>query len=264
MSIKICEKVKRCGRTTCSEVAEELLQVIRKEHVEAGDSKVCDEKNIRRRLYDALNVLEAVNVVTKDSKDITWKGMPTDHQHEYRRLKAERDVRKKRMKDKEEALREQLMQQVSYSNLVRYNERRDQAHHVRLGDKIPLPFVIFNAHPYAEVHCDASCDLSHVMLNVNAPFALHDDNSILRQMGLNQTTIADLQLMLPEDMLNYCQKQSVLRGILSRKRGLHNVIVAVQGVAMSDRRDWAQPPKPKRMKMSMPRKGGGGYYRYRY
>lgn len=36
-----------------------------------------DEKNIRRRVYDALNVLMAMNIIFKDKKDIQWKGLPS-------------------------------------------------------------------------------------------------------------------------------------------------------------------------------------------
>jgi len=35
-----------------------------------------DEKNIRRRVYDALNVLMAMDIISKDKKEIQWKGFP--------------------------------------------------------------------------------------------------------------------------------------------------------------------------------------------
>jgi hypothetical protein len=35
-----------------------------------------DEKNIRRRVYDALNVLMAMEIISKDKKEIQWKGLP--------------------------------------------------------------------------------------------------------------------------------------------------------------------------------------------
>jgi hypothetical protein len=35
-----------------------------------------DEKNIRRRVYDALNVLMAMGIITKNKKTITWVGLP--------------------------------------------------------------------------------------------------------------------------------------------------------------------------------------------
>ena len=41
-----------------------------------------DQKNIRRRVYDALNVLMAMNIIYKDKKDINWLGFPTDSAQE--------------------------------------------------------------------------------------------------------------------------------------------------------------------------------------
>ena len=35
-----------------------------------------DEKNIRRRVYDALNVLMAMDIIAKEKKEIHWCGLP--------------------------------------------------------------------------------------------------------------------------------------------------------------------------------------------
>lgn len=35
-----------------------------------------DGKNIRRRVYDALNVLMAMDIISKDKKEIQWRGLP--------------------------------------------------------------------------------------------------------------------------------------------------------------------------------------------
>lgn len=35
-----------------------------------------DEKNIRRRVYDALNVLEACGAISKSAKTISWVDWP--------------------------------------------------------------------------------------------------------------------------------------------------------------------------------------------
>lgn len=49
-----------------------------------------DEKNIRRRVYDALNVLMALGVIEKDKKQIFWKGMRTTRESDVERARAER------------------------------------------------------------------------------------------------------------------------------------------------------------------------------
>jgi len=44
----------------------------------ALDPKQFDERNVRRRVYDALNVLMAVGVIRKDkaTRKILWQGLP--------------------------------------------------------------------------------------------------------------------------------------------------------------------------------------------
>lgn len=45
-----------------------------------------DQKNIRRRVYDALNVLMAMNIISKEKKEIKWLGLPTNSAQEYQNL----------------------------------------------------------------------------------------------------------------------------------------------------------------------------------
>lgn len=183
VSVKICEKV-QSGNTTYNDVADDLIRQLKEEEELTGCEKRCDDKNVRRRVYDALNVLMAVDVIAKENnKDIRWKGIPDESQETCRRFVAERDHRKKKIKEKQEAMIEQLRNQVSYRNLVIYNQRRENVSELNV-EKIPVPFITLNAHPYTEIHCDASRDLSQLMIDVNAPFAVHDDNTILRCMGL--------------------------------------------------------------------------------
>ena len=45
-----------------------------------------DQKNIRRRVYDALNVLMAMNIISKEKKEIRWIGLPTNSAQECQTL----------------------------------------------------------------------------------------------------------------------------------------------------------------------------------
>ena len=49
-----------------------------------------DEKNIRRRVYDALNVLMAMDIITKDRKEISWRGLPSNSKDELEALRVSR------------------------------------------------------------------------------------------------------------------------------------------------------------------------------
>lgn len=46
-----------------------------------------DEKNIRRRVYDALNVLLALDIIARDKKDIHWKGLPSTNVQDLEKIK---------------------------------------------------------------------------------------------------------------------------------------------------------------------------------
>lgn len=74
-SMKVCEKVQEKGKTTYNEVADDLVTEELKNN--SYDNN-CDQKNIRRRVYDALNVLMAINVISKDKKEIRWIGLPAN------------------------------------------------------------------------------------------------------------------------------------------------------------------------------------------
>lgn len=56
----------------------QLLFVVQEANGQPLDSSNYDQKNIRRRVYDALNVLMAMNIISKDKKEIRWIGLPTN------------------------------------------------------------------------------------------------------------------------------------------------------------------------------------------
>ncbi|KAE9447799.1 hypothetical protein C3L33_20297, partial [Rhododendron williamsianum] len=147
------KKVESKGRTTYSEVADEIVA----EFTEANSSAVSldkvEEKNIRRRVYDALNVLMALDIIFKEGKEIRWKGLPST------------DV-----KDMEQnkALRVKLMNQI--------------------GKKAAyLKDLEEQTNPHATVEIEISEDMQLVHFDFNStPFSLHDDAYILKLLRCYQ------------------------------------------------------------------------------
>ncbi|KAH7867137.1 hypothetical protein Vadar_029315 [Vaccinium darrowii] len=155
ISITVGNKVESKGRTTYSEVADEIVAEFTESNNSAVSLDKVEEKNIRRRVYDALNVLMALDVIVKEGKEIRWKGLPST------------DV-----KDMEQnkALREKLMNQIG-KKAAYLKELEEQTN------------------PHATVEIEISEDMQLVHFDFNStPFSLHDDAYILKLLRGYQPT----------------------------------------------------------------------------
>lgn len=181
-SMMVCKKVEEKGTTTYNEVADDLvIQVIEERQKDEPGAKF-DEKNIRRRVYDALNVLMAMDIIVKDKKSITWKGLPTSASQDLEMLSREKEFRLQEVIRKRQALQELLIQQVCFRNLVEHNHSEGPPS--ERNTKIPLPFIVVNTHSSAVIQCNMSRDLTDVMFDFSAPFEINDDNTILKRLGM--------------------------------------------------------------------------------
>lgn len=94
-SMKVCEKVRNKGFTSYNEVADELVL-----EFAAGMHGSADSQNIRRRVYDALNVLMAMNIISKEKKEIKWLGLPTNSVQECTALEKEKQTKLEQVQKK--------------------------------------------------------------------------------------------------------------------------------------------------------------------
>lgn len=152
---------------------------------EMGVVEKYDHKNIRRRVYDALNVLMAIDIIRKDKKEIRWLGLPSDASHDLKLLEAERMAMEKRVMEKRRVVSELVQRHLALKalicrNLRRHNEEEDEEDVVAIAsggratkarlimpengggggalpppnDRLPLPFILVNAPKDCRVHCE--------------------------------------------------------------------------------------------------------------
>ncbi|KAK8280308.1 hypothetical protein E1A91_D09G165400v1 [Gossypium mustelinum] len=183
-SMKVCEKVESKGRTTYNEVADELVAEFADpgNSVASPDQQQYDEKNIRRRVYDALNVLMAMDIISKDKKEIQWKGLPRTSLSDIEDLKTERLGLRNRIDKKAAYLHELEEQFVGLQNLIQRNEQLYSSGNAS-GGGVALPFILVQTRPHATVEVEISEDMQLVHFDFNStPFELHDDNYVLKAM----------------------------------------------------------------------------------
>ncbi|XP_017868144.1 PREDICTED: transcription factor Dp isoform X2 [Drosophila arizonae] len=181
-SMKVCEKVQEKGKTTYNEVADDLVAEEMKNN--SYDNN-CDQKNIRRRVYDALNVLMAINVISKDKKEIRWIGLPANSAEQFNALEEQNMLCRERIKQKNEMLREMIMQHVAFKGLVERNKRAESQGVVPSpNSSIQLPFIIVNTHKSTKINCSVTNDKSEYIFKFDNTFEMHDDIEVLKRMGL--------------------------------------------------------------------------------
>jgi len=212
-SMKVCEKVRKKGTTSYNEVADELVAEFTNPSLMTSPTDQYDQKNIRRRVYDALNVLMAMNIISKEKKEIRWLGLPTNSLQECLNLEKDKQRRIERIKLKTQQLHDLILQQISFKNLVERNRRvENKCGPPAANSAIQLPFIIVNTSRKTVIDCSISNDKMEYLFNFNDKFEIHDDIEVLKRMGMvlgldkGECSEGDLQKakgMVPKSLENY-------------------------------------------------------------
>ena len=78
-------------------------------------------------MYDALNVLMAMDIISKEKKEISWVGLPTNAHRDLDILKAERETRLTELAKKREVLKDLVVQQIGFKRLCERNRLESEA-----------------------------------------------------------------------------------------------------------------------------------------
>uniref|UniRef100_A0A182S7W7 E2F/DP family winged-helix DNA-binding domain-containing protein n=1 Tax=Anopheles maculatus TaxID=74869 RepID=A0A182S7W7_9DIPT len=213
-SMKVCEKVKAKGTTTYNEVANELVAEETQNHHPGVDPATYDQKNIRRRVYDALNVLMAMKIISKEKKEIRWHGLPTSNTlHECEELEKENEKARRRIEVKQQQLLDLVQQHVALKSLIARNKSNEERGLVpNPSSAVQLPFIIVNTDRKNNINCNISNDKSEYSFKFEDSFEIHDDVQILKRIGLSlglekgQYTEAELKKiksMVPKSVEKY-------------------------------------------------------------
>eukprot|EP00188_Purpureofilum_apyrenoidigerum_P004830 Plantae.Rhodophyta-Purpureofilum_apyrenoidigerum.ctg5779.p1 GENE.Plantae.Rhodophyta-Purpureofilum_apyrenoidigerum.ctg5779~~Plantae.Rhodophyta-Purpureofilum_apyrenoidigerum.ctg5779.p1 ORF type:complete len:218 (-),score=63.06 Plantae.Rhodophyta-Purpureofilum_apyrenoidigerum.ctg5779:362-1015(-) len=141
-----------------------------------------DEKNIRRRVYDALNVLMAMDIIEKSKKEIRWRGLPYPKSRDETALKeVEKEMADKqtRLKEKRARIAELRAQKVALERLT----KRNAACHNRDSSKVYLPFIVVRTNASTEIDLEVEEGREAVCFTFNDNFDVEDEQTIMRRLG---------------------------------------------------------------------------------
>jgi len=134
LSLKVRDIVSKKKKTSYKEVADALLDDLKQKMKGRPQSEIAkEEQNVKRRVYDALNVLIAADVLRKEGKLVCCGtggskfGSSKKGNNDKEGLLEQIQELKKRKKEKLDALQELIFKSLAVRNLVRKNKEKELA-----------------------------------------------------------------------------------------------------------------------------------------
>lgn len=204
-TMRLCEKIEQKSEMTHNEIADELIADLREEHKAGQFDSPVKEKNVRRRVYDALNVLDAIGVVSKDKKHVEWVGWPgkkSDSESIVECLQKKKEKLVRNVNQKFKSTYRTSIKCFCLSNLVLRNSDAPmpvllEAHKkgILAPNPLPLPFLMIQAPSDARTDIMISENQRHASLNFyDTLFQVFDDEGVMRMMGLGEPCPSLLQI----------------------------------------------------------------------
>ncbi|CAF1262895.1 unnamed protein product [Adineta ricciae] len=220
-SKKVCNKVQAKKVTSYNEVATELVAEYtfeEKRNFQLPENELAyEQKNIRRRVYDAINVLLAMNIIVKDKKDIRWVGFPVNALFECELIDKKIIDMKETIREKVRLVEEALLKQVALRNLLRRNEARRVI--VPMTNMCSLPFFAFGTTNGVSVENSFSNDGRDTIVTFDRQVNIVNETECLHKLGLSrelrgeaksQYDIEKARALLPEAFHDFATEMAVV------------------------------------------------------
>jgi hypothetical protein len=184
MASMILGILKDTEATTFQEVAERIVRMMG-----PGDSDSNNERTLRRRVYDVLNVFVAAGFVAKDNKTITYQ-QPVA----IRAPRASsRDI-EERLKSKETELGDKIRMFVHWRILIDRNRHRPKP-----PSAIPLSKTLFIGFKRCEGGgYERHLDGKSLSVRANSPPLFFSPMNVLTEMGISRQVQYDVLKEYPE------------------------------------------------------------------
>ncbi|KAI1299343.1 Transcription factor Dp-1 [Halotydeus destructor] len=197
VTFQVLQKLQSKKQTTYEQVAQELAKDF--VYSSNGSQEVKEEKNMRRRAYDVMNVLIAVGHLKKSGKKLSYVGQPTRRNLDA--LLQEKEVRLNRIEAKKQEL-EELRRQLAGSKALM--DRNKFMSTPAPNEAVYMPFNIITTKRGTQVDCSVSQDRSSFKFEFASDFKVYNDVDVLIHLDL-----------ISHDEVNLKMRELSTTGVLS-------------------------------------------------
>ncbi|OMJ79607.1 hypothetical protein SteCoe_20337 [Stentor coeruleus] len=189
LSRQVLEYVRSTDKTTGNQIAREII------HGFPNESFDSEFKNIQRRVYDALNVLHALSIISKNRNEIKYRGLVD--KEDLSNLHEKISEKKKIIEAKRMCLGENVMQFVALHKLIRRNQVIKKN-----ADVVELPCLVV----YGETKANMQFFDDSMMISSLSPFTILSDCHLLAKMNLHKFTKMEISEHFPQEIFNLLDK----------------------------------------------------------
>ena len=189
----ICKHQPTSFKNVASRLIDELID-------NEGPERVKEEKNVRRRVYDAINVLIAADAVNRNGKYVNWKDNWDGFEIDSR--KSEVEKRRKRVEEKKTALQNAINKLLAIKFLIHRNKKNKG-----LTPAVQFPFVVLSTPDVQKntMSIKVNQNATFLQIKLAKPINLFGDMEILLALKMHKMKLANLVMFLPsKELLSYC------------------------------------------------------------
>ncbi|CAD8149931.1 unnamed protein product [Paramecium octaurelia] len=197
LSVKVRDIVMELKSTTYKDVAQRLIQDLGQDGQLLDLDNPKDEQNIKRRVYDALNVMIASKVLKKEGKKVIsgMQGKTKTRRNETDNQKEELQTSKSIIKEKKKRLKELFTKMIALENLIKRNSTNE------LKNKFMFPILTLQGN---QQQIKLRMDSKVLKIMSQQRLVLHADLDILVQMKM-QLMYKNDDLFIPNELLDIVQ-----------------------------------------------------------
>jgi hypothetical protein len=175
LSRKVLDRLQTCSSTTGNSIAKDIINEL------PSSLSDTDFKNVQRRVYDALNVLHALDIVSKVRNEIRFQGRV--NWRDMKELSAKISVKREAAVCKLHKLTELFLHLTALHSLVSRNMQLTEA-----KPKVYLPCLVIKLSSKFSVNLSSE----QAQLRTEQPAELINDTQLLSRLGLHLSpTLSD-------------------------------------------------------------------------
>jgi transcription factor Dp-1 len=176
------------------------LKLIDELIVTEGPDRVKEEKNVRRRVYDAINVLIAADVLERNGRNVSWKENWDHVETDLRKEEVEKRI--KRVEEKKKNLQAAINKYLAIRVLIHRNKKNTS-----LRPAIRFPFIVLSTPDVAKntMSIKVNANTTFLQIKLAKPISLFGDMDILLSLQMHKMKMNNLMMFLPsKELLPYC------------------------------------------------------------